>query len=125
MGFRSKSFAKVWDVKPVSEYMTQLRISTSRKNKQTDQYEQDFSGFVAFVGADNAKAAAALNAGDRIQLGDVDVTTTYDKAKGKEYVNYKAFSFTKDGMSNSSAPKKEVDDGELEAPDEGDSDLPF
>ena len=50
MGFRSGSFAKVWEVSPVNDTSTKLRISVSRKNKQTGEYEQDFSGFVMCVG---------------------------------------------------------------------------
>lgn len=48
MGFRDNAYATVWDVQPMSEAMTKARISTSRKNQKTDEYEQDFSGFVTF-----------------------------------------------------------------------------
>ena len=93
MGFRSGAYAKCWSVEPKSDTMTKVRISISRKNKNTGEYEQDFSGFAAFVGSAAAKNAAKLKEGDRIRLGDVDVCTTYNKALGKEYVDYKVFSF--------------------------------
>lgn len=38
MGFRNGAFAKVWEVTPVSDTSTKLRISISRKNKQTNEY---------------------------------------------------------------------------------------
>ena len=93
MGFRQGAYAKVWSVERKSDTMTKLRISISRKNKSTGEYEQEFSGFVAAVGTAAASRAAALNEGDRIRLGDVDVTNTYDKVNRKEYTNFKLFSF--------------------------------
>ena len=125
MGFRSGAFAKVWEVSPVSDTSTKVRLSVSRKNKQTDEYKQEFSGFVMFVGSACAAKALKLSKGARIKLGDVDVTTKYDADKKITYTNYKAFGFEEDGGGNSggtkSAPdEKEVDDGEAE-----DRELPF
>lgn len=91
MGFRSNAIATIWDVDP-KERFTKVRLNVSRKNRDTGEYEQDFSGFVMMVGAANAKAQR-LKERDRIRLGDVDVTTTYNKEQQKEYVNYKCFDF--------------------------------
>lgn len=44
MGFRTGAYAKVWEVTPMSDTSTKVRLSVSRKNKQTNEYEQDFSG---------------------------------------------------------------------------------
>ena len=79
MGFRKDAYATVWSVEVVSDTMTKGRISVSRKNKQTDEYETEFGGFVSFVGTAAAKKAAGLKERDRIRLGDVDVTNRYDK----------------------------------------------
>ena len=47
MGFRNGAYAKVWDEPSVvSDSMTKLRVSISRKNKTTGEYETDFSGLV-------------------------------------------------------------------------------
>ena len=81
MGFRTGAFAKVWEVTPMSDTSTKVRMSISRKNKQSGEYEQDFSGFVLAIGTAAAKKAAGLKEGNRIKLGDVDVTTKYDKEK--------------------------------------------
>lgn len=81
MGFRTGAYAKVWEVTPMSDTSTKVRLSVSRKNKQTNEYEQDFSGFVLAIGTAAAKKAACLKEGERIKLGDVDVTTKYDKEK--------------------------------------------
>ncbi len=67
-------------------------MSISRKNKDTGVYEDEFSGFVMFIGEAHAKAGR-LKERDRIKLGDVDVTRRYDKEKNREYYNFKVFSF--------------------------------
>ena len=93
MGFHTGAYAKVWEVKPVGDTLTTLRISISRKNKQTGEYEQDFSGFVSFCGTSNAARAAALQEGCRIKLGDCDVSTRYVKEKDTSYTNFRVFGF--------------------------------
>lgn len=128
MGFRNDSYASVFSVKPVSDAMTRGSIAISRKNKQTGEYEQDFSGFVTFIGSEVAKKAAQLKCEKtkpvRIKLGQVDVSTKYDREKQKDYVNYKVFSFDvvdNGGSSATSDPTPSaVDDGEID-----DSELPF
>lgn len=125
MGFRTGAYAKVWEVKPFSDTSVKLRLSVSRKNKQTGEYEQDFSGYVNAVGTAAAKKAACLKEGDRIKLGDVDVTTKYDAEKKVTYTNFKMFSFELDGdspasKSNNTEPQPSVDSGEVD-----DARLPF
>lgn len=115
MGFRKDAYATVWEVTPVSETMTKVRLSTSKKNKQTDQYETDFSGFVAFVGAAAAKNAAHLAEKDRIKLGDVDVTTKYDKEKKTTYTNFTAFNFEQQNSGgNTSIDMNDVAEAKVE-----------
>ena len=125
MGFRKDNFAKVWEVTPVGDASTKVRISVSRKNKQTGEYEQEFSGWCMVYGTAAAKKAAALKGGERIKLGDVDVTTTYNKEQNKTYTNFKIFDFSLEGGEVSQAPsapsRPSVDDGEPE----DDRELPF
>lgn len=126
MGFRKDAYATVWSVESKSNTMTRGRISINRKNRQTGEYEQDFSGFVDFIGTAAAHSAASLKERDRIKLGDVDVTNKYDKEKGVTYTNFKIFSFepasgnVNAAYAHSDAPQPDVDDGELD-----DSKLPF
>ena len=68
MGFRTGAYAKIWKVEPFSDTSTKLRISISRKNKQSGEYEQDFSGFVSAIGTAAAKKAACLKEGDKIVI---------------------------------------------------------
>lgn len=132
MGFRQDGYMTVWSAEPSkSGNTTRVRLSSSRKNKQTDQYEQDFSGFCTFIGEAH-KLAKNLQERDRIKILECDVGTTYDKEKKIEYVNYKVFSFEMaDGTSPAAAGAAKqnkrkaatVDDGEVDTPDEGG--LPF
>ena len=127
MGFKKDAFATSWSVEPVKDTITRAKISISKKNKATGEYESDFNGFVSFVGTASASKAAKLKERDRIKLGDVDVTRKYDKEKQKEYINFNIFSFEM-ADNNSSKPVQpapaqsdsNVDDGEFET-----SDLPF
>lgn len=126
MGFRKESYATIWAVESVSDTLTKARISISRKNKQTGNYDTDFSGFVSFVGTAAAKKAACLKEKERIRLGDIDVTNRYDKEKNVTYTNFKVFSFeTQDELDGNNhqddaTPKTPVDEGEVD-----DSRLPF
>jgi len=125
MGFRKDSYATVWEVKPRSDTMTSARISINRKDKQTDQYVQDWGGFVAFIGTSCAQKAARLRVKDRIKLGDVDVTNKYDPEKKVEYTNFNIYSFEmadSPGSQPGSRPaqaSRAVDEGEMS------DDLPF
>lgn len=130
MGFRVNNFASVWEVKPGRGNTTTVRLTTSRKNKQTNEYEQDFSGFCTFIGNAMAKASS-LKPKDRIKLIETDVTTYYDKQKETEYVTYKVFDFEPaDGTSATTAKTAEKKTTKKSAvtDDEGESDednLPF
>lgn len=119
MGFGNNHYASVWSVEPGhTGNITRVRLSTSRKNKQTGEYEQDFSGYCTFIGEAN-KLAAGLKPKDRIRLLECDVSTKYDKVKKAEYVDYKVFGFEMagGGKSATSAPMPNVDSGEIEAED--------
>ena len=119
MGFRTGSWATVWSVENGNGNTMKVRLSISRKNKSTGEYEQDFSGFCTFIGAARVKAER-LKPKDRIKLGDTDVSTWYNKEKGSEYVNYKVFDFEpQDGGSNteSAHPKASLEEGDTEDED--------
>lgn len=125
MGFRTGAFCKLWTIEPVRDTITKSRASISKKNKNTGEYESEFDGFIAFVGTAAASKAARLKEGDRIRLGDVDVTRRYDKEKQKEYINFNVYSFEMaDSRASSATPTvtntEPVDSGEVET-----DDLPF
>ena len=126
MGFRQDArFVKVWEVENKGNYHI-VSLSTSKKNKDTNEYETDFSSkFVRFIGTAHT-LAADLKKGDTIKLGSCEVTNKYDKEKNTTYTNYLVYSFEKEGDNNSnnnqSAPKN---DGFENIPDGVDEELPF
>ena len=63
MGFKNNAFAKVWDVTKKDGFVN-LRISTSYKDKKTEEYKTDFSGFAKLIG--QAKDTPVI-VGDRIK----------------------------------------------------------
>lgn len=125
MGFHNGAFAKVWKVEQGKGRFTNVRLSVSKK-QQDGTYAQDFSGFCMFIG--NAHAKAAMLKGDeRIRLGDVDVSNSYDKEKGKEYINYKVFDFEfADGAQNLPTKSSHAASGNpIEGNDTEDEETPF
>ena len=125
VGFRNSAYCKCWEVRPGQGNFTKVRLSTSRKNKDTGEYEQDFSGYVMMIGQAHAKSQK-LKEGDRIRLGDVDVTTTYNKEQKKEYVNYKCFDFSMaDDNVGQSANAGRVDANPVEGDNDVDEEPPF
>lgn len=127
MGFRNGAYAKVWDVSPISDTVTKLRVSISRKDKNTGDYVDDFSGFLRVIGTSAAKRASMINPGDRIKLGDVDVSTRYDKEKKMEYTTYKVFGFelVSDGHTGSSSNSIPPDEVQVDSGEIDNSGLPF
>lgn len=93
MGFRKDAYATIWELDR-KEKFTNVKLSTSRKNKETGQYKDDFSGYVRFIGKAH-DLAANLQVRDRIQIDSCDVTTNYDKEKEKRYTNFLVFDATK------------------------------
>lgn len=122
MGFRAGAFATVWTVEQKNDRVTKVRISISKKNRDSGEYEQDFSGFVNFVGTANAAAAMKLHEKDRIKLGDVDVTTFYKADTKTTYTNYACFSFEMaDGAGSGSRPAAHQSSSVQSAIDNADS----
>ncbi len=132
MGFRSGAFVKIWEITPISDTMTKLNVSISKKNKQSGEYEKDFSGFPVCIGTAAAGKASKLQKGDTIILGDVDVTTrTRPDGKGV-YTDFKIFSFEladndkRGGSGAANTPAKAKKPAHVEEnPVEDDSDLPY
>lgn len=122
MGFRTGAYATVWEVIPLFNTNTKVRVSISRKDKDGN-YVDDFSGYIEFIGSAVAQNALKLKEKDRIKLDAVDVSTQYDKEKNRTYYHFKCFKYDKvdnTKQDDNIEPQPEVDSGELE-----DSRLPF
>lgn len=126
MGFGVGNFMTVWGVEPSpSGKSTKVRLSSSKKNKETNKWEQDFSGFCSFIGKANAHASE-LQERDRIKLLSCDVGTTYDKEKKVTYTNFKVFDFETVGNNSSNGnTEKENTSKKTSALDDDEDDFPF
>lgn len=117
MGFRSGAIAKIWTVENKQKCAI-CSISVSQKNKQTGQYEKTFSSNqVVFCG--NAFAQRPL-AGQRIKIGDCDVTNAlYIKPDGtKTYpVKYIVWSYEVVGENGENQQQTAINLEELEGID--------
>lgn len=132
MGFRKDSWATIWSIEEGRGNTAKVRISISKRKKDSTEYEQDFSGFCTFIGAAKEKVDK-LQPNSKIKLGDVDVSTYYNKESKKEYVTYKVFDFeTLSGDGTTTPPAKNTtakkSSGLEDSGEEGDVDedtLPF
>ena len=122
MGFREGAWATVWEVKRnPSGRSFNVNLSTSKKDRDTGEYETDWSGYAMFAG-DAAKKAATLKRGDRIKLNGCEVTTKYVKEQEKKYTNYTVWDYEPSEFSSGGSKKsKPVDDEDFISED----DVPF
>ena len=125
MGFRTDAYAKVWAVENKGNYSV-VELSTSKKNKTTNEYETDFSGkFVRFIGTAHNQVQGVTR-GTSIKLGNVEVTNSYNKETKTAYTNFLVFSFEiPDGNNNSKPAPTQKSDGFMNIPDGIDEELPF
>ena len=101
MGFRQADsdgrggYARIWSIENRGNYST-AKISTSKKRKDTDNYETDFQdGFVRLIGPAHTKAQEITipEKGLPIQIKSCEVTTPYNAEKKRGYTNYAIFAF--------------------------------
>ena len=91
MSFKNNAYATLWEHKDGKGNYHEGRISTSKKYK--GEYENDFQGFVRFVGKAKQKAEKLPNERIRIHILNCEVTNRYDKVKQKEYTTFAIFDF--------------------------------
>lgn len=124
MGFRQGAYATVWEVSNKGN-ISSVRLSVSKKDKETGEYSTEFSGFCTFIG-DAHKKAANLKERDKIKITECDVSTYYDKKTQKNYTNFKVFKFEENSNIISANSKPDIDSvqaPEFAAMDE--DDFPF
>lgn len=122
MGFRSGSYAKIWEVKPLESGKTTLvQLSISKKDKESGEYKQEFSGNTFFVGEANQKARKTLIKGARVKLEDCDVRSTYDKEKKETHYSFTVWKYSDpDGAASPAAESSFAEPSEA-----SDSPYPF
>jgi len=92
MGFKNGVVATIWKIKKgnAADKFRDVQISVSRKNKHTNSFQTEFSGYVRFVG-NTINGVDELKRKDRIVLKGVDVTRRYDPEEKKEYINFTVY----------------------------------
>ena len=139
MAFSTGSSGKIWSFADKGKYGT-VNLSTSKKNKDTDQYETDFQHkFVTVAGEAYSflKSNGVHKDGLRVKIVSCAVTNKYDPDKKVTYWNPVVFALedanggsapaSKGGNKKAAAPAKKPanknDHAVLE--DDEDSPLPF
>ncbi|WP_394910514.1 hypothetical protein [uncultured Robinsoniella sp.] len=129
MGFGQGKFGHIWKLENKGNYHV-AEMSTSKKNKNTDQYETDWANkFVRLVGTAHQQADQ-LDISKNVKLGACEVTNRYDKEKNTTYTNYAIFNFEDaNNNGNQSSSKqttgKGASDNFMNIPDGIDDELPF
>lgn len=130
MGFRQGAFARIWSVNDEGNYST-ANVSISRKNKETEKYDVEFSdGYVRLVGSAH-EAAKGLglptreefdpqsDKGVSVKISSCDVTNNYDTKTKKLYTNCVIFGFeipdNNSGNSSDSTGAKSASKGKKPA----------
>lgn len=127
MGFGQGRYAKIWKVENKGKYHV-AEMSTSKKNRETDQYETDWQNkFVRLVGSAHEQIES-MDISKSVKIGSCEVTNKYDKEKNITYTNYTIFGF-EDPNGDSTAPKKQTEtktkDSFIGVSDTEDDELPF
>ena len=138
MGFRGGknlqygTVATFWKANEPKGKTIDANISIRKKNKDTDQYETDFSGYVKFCGEKMVEFVKRLKEKDKIEIESFDVTNKYDKEKKTTYTNISVFAAKPYEYSNSSnnstsqKPNTEpADTSFMDIPEGADESLPF
>ena len=118
MAFSNGSYGKIWSFEDKGKYGT-VNLSTSKKNKDTDQYETDFQHkFVTVAGEAYSflKSNGVPKDGLRVKIVSCAVTNKYDPDKKVTYWNPVVFALedanggsapaTKSGNKKAAAPAK-------------------
>jgi hypothetical protein len=88
MAFGNGQFMKIWEVADKGSY-AEVSMSSSKKNKQTGEYETDFSSkYVRFVG--NAKLQKPMK-GQRIKITECSVQNVYYKNGERQFLKNPAY----------------------------------
>lgn len=124
MGFGQGKFCKIWKLEDKGNYHV-AEMSTSKKNKGTNEYENDWSNkFVRLVGTAHQQIKS-IDTSKTVKIGSCEVTNKYDKEKNTTYTNYTIFNFEDTQENSRPAPSQAKGDGFMNIPDGIDEILPF
>ena len=106
MGFSAGNYAKIKEVVEKHDNYSVCKITVTKKNKLTNQYELQFSAHCRFVG--NAHKSVPM-ADQRIKITSCDVTNCYTDKDGKlqfsKNPQYVVFGYELQESQGASAPQ--------------------
>lgn len=133
MAFQNGAYAKIWEFTDKGKYGI-VNLSTSKKNKDTNNYETDFQHkFVTVAGQayEFVKSASVPSNGLSVKIGNCATSNKYDANKKITYWNCAVFSFEDasggnggSGSTNAKA-KKPARANDYAALDDDGAQLPF
>lgn len=106
--FANGAYARLWEVKRVSEKYSDVRISTSKK-QDDGSYKDDFSGFVRMIGKAH-KALDYIHEQESFRILSCGVESRYDKETKKTFTNYLIFDAEPADNNKNGADLKGSDD---------------
>lgn len=123
MSFANGRLAKVWEIRKKDKF-TEIKISTSKK--KDDEYVQDFSSYVRFIGKAHEKAQD-LNGDEIIKMLEVECTNKYDSDKKQMYYNFICWDFEvfEGGKKDDAKPTTNTENHPPLYDNTDDDDLPF
>lgn len=125
MAFRDNAYATIWETRTTNGPSLLVRLSTSYKDKKTDQYVSDFSDYVFFSG-DAAKKAAKLKEKDRVKLLQTSVSSRWDKDKKVNHYVFNVWDFEMaDGKGGTGTKPAAAAPKAAPAVEEDNDELPF
>ena len=105
MGFGVGNYCKIKEVVEKHDNYSVCKITVTKKNRVTNEYELQFSGHCRFVG--NAHKSVPM-ADQRIKITSCDVTNCYkDRDGNMQFLNkpqYVIFGYELQEVKNASAP---------------------
>ncbi len=124
MGFGPGKYAHIWKLENKGNYHV-AEMSTSKKNKETEQYETDWTNkFVRLVGTAHQQVEK-LDITKNVKIGACEVTNKYVKEKDTTYTNYVIFGFEEDENRQKNDSKLKTDSDDFLSIPEEDNELPF
>ena len=88
--FSVGTYATIWAIEDKGTSSI-VELSTSKKNRQTDQYETDFSNrYVRFTGSAH-QVVKGLGRKDKVRIDKCGVSISKNEATGKYYTNFLVF----------------------------------
>lgn len=139
MAFQNGQYARIWEFTDKGNYGV-VNLSTSKKNKNTNEYETDFQHRFVTVAGQAYEFVKKLNipkSGVPVKLGNCAITNKYDANKQITYWNCAVFqledgSFNGNGSNATTAAAPASSKAKKSAPasnaamlDEDDVQLPF